>query len=188
TSKVVTLPNVRTEMSFWQRYAPLAAAAMLVISLGLIYLLRSTNAKNQALQKELAEVKLSEGILKNELANISNKYASLVNFNNDIIVVSATEKYPATSIYFHHNPVDKKNYIQLQNLPEIDNTKQSFQLWSIKGDNAPTPLDVFQKDGTAIVEVKHVEETNVYAITIENKGGATTPNLADLIGTFAIKG
>lgn len=112
-------------------------------------------------------------------------YQDLTNPNNAIIANSAHPKYPQTEIYFYHNPVDKKNYLQLNSLPTIDDDSQSYQLWSIIGDNPPSPLDVFQSDNK-ILQVQHVEGTQVYAITIEQKGGVQSPTLDDLIGTFTI--
>ena len=113
---------------------------------------------------------------------------SLTDPDNDILIVSATPKYASTQLYFYHNNIDKKNFIQIKNLPTIDNASQSFQLWSLKGSDAPIPLDVFQSDGNDLVEVSHIEDTDVYAITIEPKGGSQSPTLDDLIGTFSVAG
>lgn len=112
-------------------------------------------------------------------------YQGLTNPNNAIISNSTHPKYAETEIYFYHNPVDKKNYLQLNALPTIDNNTQSYQLWSIIGDNPPRPLDVFQSDED-VLQVEHIEGTQVYAITIEQKGGAQSPTMDDLIGTFTI--
>lgn len=113
------------------------------------------------------------------------RYQDLTNPNNAIIANSEHPKYAETEIYFYHNPVDKKNYLQLSSLPPIDNNTQSYQLWSIIGDNPPRPLDVFQTDAE-LLQVQHIEGTQVYAITIEKKGGVQSPTLDDLIGTFTI--
>ena len=105
--------------------------------------------------------------------------------NNDMIAVTATEKYPETDLYFYHNPVNQRNFIKVKNLPPIT-ANQSYQLWSLKGSQAPIPLDVFQAGGALFIPVRHEANTNTYAITIENRGGAQSPNLANLIGTFTI--
>ena len=120
----------------------------------------------------------------NEIRQLA--YESITGPNVELVAVTATPKYPETQLYFYHNPVAKKNFIKLNNLPAIDQTTQSYQLWSIKGDNPPTPLDVFQGQGTDLLEVKHIDATEVYAITIEAKGGKDTPDLDNLIGTFSI--
>lgn len=112
-------------------------------------------------------------------------YQDLTNPNNQIIQNAEMPKYVGTEIYFYHNPVDKKNYLQLSALPPIDNNTQSYQLWSIIGTDPPRPLNVFQSD-VATIPVQHVEDTQVYAITIERKGGVQSPTLENIIGTFTI--
>ncbi|MFK8101638.1 MAG: anti-sigma factor [Saprospiraceae bacterium] len=113
-------------------------------------------------------------------------YQSITNPEVNLVQLGKQAKYPTTQLYLYTNPVDKKNYLKLNDLPEIDNATQSFQLWSLKGDNPPVPLDVFQSDDPELLEVRFVDETETYAITIEEKGGKDSPNLANLIGTFSI--
>jgi len=113
-------------------------------------------------------------------------YQDLTNPNNKIVANPPQAKYPETEIYFYHNLADKKNYLQLSSLPPIDNNTQSYQLWSIIGTNPPQALDVFQSDGDLVIPVQFIEGTEVYAITIEQKGGVQSPTLEDLIGTFTM--
>lgn len=47
-------------------------------------------------------------------------------------------------------------------------------------------MDVFEFDGSQFIEVDFEENTNAYAITIEEKGGAQSPNLDMLIGVFSV--
>lgn len=105
--------------------------------------------------------------------------------NNSIIPIDPTEKYPETKLFFHLNNDTKQNLIQIKNLPALA-SNQSFQLWSLKGDNPPIPLDVFQGDKNALLKVKFVDGTNAYAITIEPKGGSQSPTLENLIGVFSV--
>jgi anti-sigma-K factor RskA len=111
-------------------------------------------------------------------------YEQIKDTNNRIIPIQPTEKYPTTNLYFHNNESTGRNYIQLKNLPALADN-QSFQLWSLKGDQA-IPLNVFQGDGELIFEVEHVEETDAYAITIEPRGGQDTPSLDNLIGVIPL--
>lgn len=104
---------------------------------------------------------------------------------NEILHMTGTEKYPETDLYFYHNPVSKRNFIQVRNLPSI-NENQSYQLWSLKPDSAPIPLDVFQSPASPIIEVRHVDASQSYAITIEPRGGRQTPTLEDLIGIVQV--
>lgn len=107
------------------------------------------------------------------------------NPNNQILLSTATEKFPSTKAYLHNDETADKTFLQVQNLPPIAEN-QSYQLWSLKGDDAPIPLDVFEPGSGPLFEIQHVEATNVYAITIEPKGGQDSPTLENLIATFKV--
>ena len=105
--------------------------------------------------------------------------------DNKIIPFQATPGFASTDLYLHHNDVTKRNFIQVRNLPAIA-ANQSYQLWSLKPDQAPAPLDVFDVPASGLIEVQYVDGTQTYAITIEPKGGRETPTLENLIGTASI--
>jgi len=113
-------------------------------------------------------------------------FQELKSSNNIINPMTATPQYAETKLYFHHNKQTQKNYIQIQNLPEIT-ADQSFQLWALKGNDPPRPLDVFAGN-TDIIEVQFITGTETYAITIEPKGGSESPTLENLIGTVGMQG
>jgi len=104
--------------------------------------------------------------------------------NNKIIDMTPTAGYAGISVYLHYNVVNKKNFLQLVNLPDIT-SDQAFQLWSLKDGADPMPLDVFV-DKNKIIEVAFVDNTATYAITIEPKGGSKLPTLEKLIGTMGV--
>lgn len=107
--------------------------------------------------------------------------------DNKIIPFQATPGFASTDLYLHHNEVTKRNFIQVRNLPAIT-ANQSYQLWSLKPDQAPAPLDVFDVPANGLIEVQFVDGTQTYAITIEPKGGRETPTLENLIGTATVAG
>ncbi len=104
--------------------------------------------------------------------------------DNQVVAIAATDKYASTSIFIYNNPATERNYLALGDLPELG-PDQSFQLWSLKEGVDPIPLTVFD-DSETIVPVSFEQGTGTYAITIEQKGGATSPNLDQLIGTFGM--
>jgi hypothetical protein len=107
--------------------------------------------------------------------------------DNKIIPFQATPGFASTDLYLHHNEVTKRNFIQVRNLPSIA-ANQSYQLWSLKPDQAPAPLDVFDLPANGLIEVQFVDGSQTYAITIEPKGGRETPTLENLIGTVTVAG
>lgn len=113
-------------------------------------------------------------------------FDALNNPKNRILSMTPTEAYQETDLIFHTNIENKKNYIQIRNLPEIADN-QAFQLWSLKGgDSAPIPLTVFKDGDNYIVEVDFENGTGTYAITIEKEGGVESPTLSRLIGTVNV--
>lgn len=104
---------------------------------------------------------------------------------NRILNFEATPGFAATDLYLHINPLTRRTFIQVRNLPSIAANHQ-FQLWSIKANQAPAPLNVFDAPPDGLIEVTYVEGTEVYAITIENRGGVTSPTLENLIGTVNV--
>lgn len=104
--------------------------------------------------------------------------------DNKIINLSPTPGYAGTSIYLHYNAVEKKNFLQLVNLPTITKD-QVFQLWALRDGVDPMPLDIFA-DKNKIIRVNYIDNTTTYAITIEPKGGSKSPSLDRLIGTMGV--
>ncbi len=157
------------------------AALLSIIALGLLYLFTQKDRELKDTRQRL-DVVIDSCSRESEvyLAHIDN-LRQLTLEDNEILHMIGTGKYPQTDLYFHHNPVTKRNFIQIRNLPALA-ANQSFQLWSLKPDIAPIPLDVFQRTGDQVIEVHHIVATQSYAITIEPLGGQNSPTLENLIG------
>jgi len=128
--------------------------------------------------QETLETTNRELIAQNEL------YKKLFDPDFSTINVEATPGYASTQITLKNNAQQKENILIFENLPDLAQD-QSFQLWSLKADTDPIPLDVFQND-LDVLEVAFEEGTSAYAITIEPKGGSQSPTLDRLIGVFNI--
>jgi len=135
----------------------------------------------------VAEVKLEDCTT---ASNSSSEAVALIEdlqrADNQVVSISATNKYQTTSIFIYNNPATQRNYLALGDLPEIG-PDQAFQLWSLKEGVDPIPLTVFDAS-EMIVPVSFEDGTATYAITIEAKGGAQVPNLDQLIGNFNMAG
>ena len=136
-----------------------------------------------AIQKYEADLKVCDSIT--NLAN--DQYAILQQIGrpeDKIIFLQSTPGYPSISLYLHFKAVEKKNFLQLVNLPDI--TKDEvFQLWALKDGANPMPLDIFA-DTNKLIPVAFIDNTTTYAITIEPKDGSQTPSLAKLLGTLSV--
>ena len=167
----------------WGMVAALFGLGILLF--GYMFWQKSNEA--QRLQQELAISKDSCEQSTQRMTEQLRLLQQLTYPDNKIIPFQATPGFASTDLYFHHNAETRRNFIQVRNLPSIA-ANQSFQLWSLKANQAPTPLDVFDLPATGLIEVKYVDGTETYAITIEPKGGRTTPTLENLIGTVSVAG
>lgn len=156
-----------------------------IATLGLIALFINKNNAFQELEKSKVILENECDSIQNEQANTLSLYESLNSEENNSLLFTPTENYQTTKLIFHNNKISKKNFIQIQNLPEI-NRDQAFQLWSLKDGVDPIPLTVFKNGGDYIVPVDFEEGTQTYAITIENESGAQVPTLTRLIGTVGV--
>ncbi|MBK8518506.1 MAG: anti-sigma factor [Saprospiraceae bacterium] len=169
-----------TSKSRWNLMSTLFALISL-LGFSLFYIQKTENERQK--QNYESTLRACDSLSKAQ----QNEFAIINQINrphNKIIDLIATPAYEGISVYLHYNDVDKKNFLQLVNLPDIT-SDQVFQLWSLKAGSDPMPLDVFS-DRNKIIPVAYIENTATYAITIEPKGGSKTPSMDKLIGTLGI--
>ncbi len=180
TSKNQSPPKVKASGSgfLW----PFILSAVSLI--GLFFYFTNKNNGYKTLMKEWEAEKIVCDSIKAEDTRKSNILSALTSRDIKILEADPTDKYPATSLYMYNDQSLKKNFIQIKNLPPIA-SDQSYQLWSLKDDSDPIPLDVFE-DQQNLIEVQFVSDTRNYAITIEQKGGSKVPTLDNLIGIIPV--
>jgi len=156
-------------------------ALLSVLGFSMYFILKTEY--NSALQKYESDKKTCDSISQQQ-QQLFAIIRQINDPNNKIIDMTPTAGYAGISVYLHYNVVNKKNFLQLVNLPDIT-ADQAFQLWSLKDGADPMPLDVFV-DKNKIIEDAFVDNTATYAITIEPKGGSKSPTLEKLIGTMGV--
>jgi hypothetical protein len=157
--------------------------AVLVGILGILYW--TTNNNYNVMSAEYAASQNESDSIRQ--ANVI-QYAlmeQLQDQDNEVLAFSATEKFDQTDLFLLYNENSKRNFIQLKNIPPIS-AQESYQLWSLKAGQDPIPLTVFQGDEGLFIPVDFEDGTATYAITIEQRGGAQSRNLANLIGTINV--
>ncbi len=72
-------------------------------------------------------------------------------------------------------------YLDLHTMPSLA-SNEDYQLWAIV-DGKPVDLGVFNPDAAdaAVVRMKRVGAPQAFAVTIEPKGGRTTPTLERMV-------
>lgn len=174
---------VKKSAGLWPAIAALLGLGILALG----YLFYQKDSETKQLEQQLTILRDTCDATTNQLTGQLNILRQLTLPGNKILPFSPTPGFAQTDIYLHHNAQTKKNFIQVRNLPAIAEN-QSYQLWSIKTNQAPAPLDVFELPADGLVEVRFVDGTEVYAITIEPEGGSQSPTLENLIGTVGVTG
>jgi len=169
--------------TMWRMVAALFGLGILLF--GYLFWQKTNDADH--LQQELVAARDSCEQSSQQLTDQLRLLQQLTYPDNKIIPFTATPGFASTDLYLHHNAETKRNFIQVRNLPAIA-ANQSYQLWSLKANQPPTPLDVFDLPATGLIEVRYVDGTETYAITIEPKGGKDSPTLENLIGTVSVAG
>ena len=140
-------------------------------------------SENKNLQQEFNSFRLNCEKAQKEKEESINIYKNLL-INSVQIKMTPTPGYANSSLIFYLNSEDRKNYLKVDQLPEI-NENEVFQLWSLKQNQQPIPMNLFV-DSEDLIELDFADNTLTYAITIEPKEGSKVPNLDKLIGTFSV--
>lgn len=176
-------PPPQHGFGMWRFIAAIFGLGVLLLG----YLFIQKNNDYTALQDELTTMRDSCEQSTQQLTAQLEILQQLTFPDNKILPFQATPGFAMTDLYLHHNAVTKRNFIQVRNLPALA-ANQSFQLWSLKPNQAPAPLTVFEIPANGLIEVQFEDGTDTYAITIEPKGGRETPTLENLIGTVSVAG
>ena len=159
------LSNSTNSGSDWKSFA---VPALLAAALFFSWSAFKKGKQHEALQKEYKTYK--ENCESQQAASLQKQiiYANISTPNNRTLELTPTDGYKETNLLFHYNEVDKRNYIQIKNLPEIENNL-AFQLWSLKDGVDPIPLTVFKAGDELIIPVDFEEGTGTYAIPSKKK-------------------
>ena len=177
--------NTKVQSGFGALHAIAALLGLGVLFFG--YMFWQKNTALNTLQGDYTVLRDSCAQNTAELTSQLEIFRQLTFPDNKIIPFQATPGFASTDLYLHYNAVTKRNFIQVRNLPALA-ANQSFQLWSLKPDQSPAPLTVFDIPSNGLIEVAFEAGTDTYAITIEPKGGRETPTLENLIGTVSVAG
>jgi anti-sigma-K factor RskA len=93
------------------------------------------------------------------------------------IRMPGTKPFPAALATVYWNQQSKEVFVMVNNLPEPAADKQ-YQLWAIV-DGKPVDMGVFETGNktTLLQKMKSIDNAEVFAVTLENKGGSPAPTL-----------
>jgi anti-sigma-K factor RskA len=178
-------------LKMWQ-YAAVAAGALLVVSAGMniVYMGRA-----DALGEKIAKAEEEHVALSAEKSAFADRYQQTqkeLDLLKDPafkwIKMQAVGKHTDIVATICWNPATKEAYILPQTLPEPPEDKQ-YQLWAIVN-GKPIDAGVFQLGNMAkaLQKMKEVTSAQVFAVTLEKKGGSETPSLDQMFVAGKVAG
>ena len=167
----------------WKWYS-IAASILMLVAFGYAFQVRNQmNAvHNDMVAMQLESTQLQE--INKKLAVESNQFSKLTNTMGQEgtrqVILTSTIQQPSKAIVFW-NPANHKVWLVNTNLPALPEDKQ-YQLWGIVG-GKPVDAGVFDaKKGNEMfaVELKSIEQPQLFAVTVENRGGVASPTMSTL--------
>ncbi len=164
------------------KYVAAASLLLLAGSVALNFYLLNQYKKSIAQNKELMDAQIqvagANQILQTKLQDYENIMGLMKNPLMAIVKLPAVPSGPAPSsmatVYW--NTKSKDVYLLVNQLPKPVADKQ-YQLWAIV-DGKPVDAGIINmEEGVSFVKLKTIPKAEAFAITLEKKGGSTTPDM-----------
>jgi anti-sigma-K factor RskA len=172
-------------MAGWQRYFAAAAVILLLVSTGLNFYFfnkyRAYNNKYDELLASQTELASHNQVMQTRLLDYEKAIGYMKDPNMAIVKMPANPKGPdplsLTTVYW--DTVSRDVYLAVNQLPHPP-ADQQYQLWALV-DGKPVDAGVFDiEDGPGLVKMKNTPRAQAFAITLEKKGGSSTPTMDKL--------
>jgi anti-sigma-K factor RskA len=178
--KIITMENVGNSSGAPAGVLRFVAAASLILLVVFAWLYIMTRSRNIELAKQKADVD-SQLVVKTQVLDKIQQELTDVVKNPHVTMVNmvGTRIAPRSSANVYWDSASTNVYLVVKNMPKLPSNEQ-YQLWALI-DKEKKDLGVF--DGTeanVILKMKNTQKAQAFAITIEQTGGAKTPNLDSL--------
>lgn len=158
-------------------------AASVVLLLISSYLAASFYAKWQSSSDRVLALQQQQNLLAERNKVLSTNYESslamLRNPSTRIVPLAGTEKYPESKVMVYWDENSGKVILDQLSLPGHDE-KHQYQLWAIK-DGKPVDAGVFDAAEGALIPLKTILEADAFAITLEPRGGSSSPTMEQMV-------
>ena len=177
-----TRPATKVISIGWQRYIAAASIALLLISTALNFYFfnqyRRYSNRYEALMAQQAEMAKNNDVLRTRIDTYESTLAMLRDPDMTVIKMPGTnvptspDSNSVATVYW--NTRSKDVYLMVNNLPQPPSDQQ-YQLWAIV-DGQPIDAGVFEVQNVAgLLRMKNMPRAQVFAVTLEKRGGSTTP-------------
>ena len=173
TGKVVTMQPVTSRKINWAKYV---AAASVILLAGSLYYNITLSNKNKSLQNNYNNTVAELSEVKKDIQTLTG------NPNVKMASMKGLDVSPQSYATVYWDTTSHDVYLLTNNLPVPASDKQ-YQLWAIF-DGKPVDLGVFDiKKEKLLIQAKNAQGAEAFAITLEKKGGSSTPE-----GTMYVMG
>jgi anti-sigma-K factor RskA len=180
-----------SQLQIWQ-YSAAAAIALLLCSLimNIVSYSSTSNYKQQvsSLQAEQESLTVERDALKEQLGFAQKEMGVIKDPSFKWTRMLGVGKHTGVVATICWNPQSKETFILAQALPEPPADKQ-YQLWAIVN-GKPIDAGVFELGNKAhsVQKVKAVDNAQVFAVTLEKKGGSPSPTLDQMFVAGKVAG
>ncbi len=161
-------------------------AASLILAAGLLW----TTNQNKQLHSDIQTADIKQSYLETQIADAKNNLNEtkalltvLRDKNITVVPLAGLGDFESTYAKVYWDKTKKQIYLDAQGLPDPPKGKV-YQVWSLT--LAPlTPksigtIDNFTTDENKIFEIQNLNESQAFGITLEPKGGSSTPTMEQL--------
>jgi len=166
--------NRSSRGSVWSR---LAAAASIILIIGLAWFGYQANNKNKDLTDKNDALKASLNA-KDSILNqiVAEQKQSISDPNVTVVNMVGTKVAPKSSANIYWDSASSSVFLVVKNMPQLPSDKQ-YQLWALIN-GKPKDLGVFDASNEKVIlKMKNTQKAEAFAITIEQKGGSPSPTL-----------
>ncbi|MBS1606306.1 MAG: anti-sigma factor [Bacteroidetes bacterium] len=153
------------------------AAAAIILLIGMVWLYFQAKQRNQDLVRENDGLKTQRDTAQNILNRIVQEQKQAIGDPNTTVVnMVGTKAAPRSSANVYWDSASSSVYLVVKNMPQLPNDQQ-YQLWALI-DGKPNDLGVFDAtNDKLILKMKDTKKAQAFAITIEKRGGSSSPTL-----------
>lgn len=165
-----------------KRYLYLAIAACLLLAIGLpyhIYRVNQYKTEISTLKKEKTEIIAQNNTFQAQIQQTNEEVDILTNPSVKNIVLAGTPSHEDKQAKVYWGRTGEV-FLSSGTLPSLSKDKQ-YQLWAIV-DGKPVNAGLLEDINKAQLQKMHViERAQMFAITIENRGGSEQPTLDQMV-------
>ena len=169
--------------SLWSPIS-IAASIALVVACGVVFLqhgkLKKSKERIISLENQSADLQIANEQIENQLTRMASFTRNLEEPGAKQVILTSTLQQASKAIVFW-NPNTHKVWLVNTNLPALPEDKQ-YQMWGIV-DGKPVDGGVFDggsEKAMVAVELKSISKPSLFAVTIEKRGGASSPTLSTM--------